>query len=211
MPDFSHFKAPYLDPPTIRGDADEFRRQFSKGLIPVDIEDIIEFDLNIDIVPKDRLYSACQANAFLSANCHAIRVDDEHFKNEHNRPMMRFSLAHEIGHYILHKEILPIIRPNSIEDWKDTMRTFPEEEYVWVEFHAYEFAGRLLVPRERLIEELNNQKEKICHIYKKMPNIDDDMVVEQVAVQISRVFDVSDNVVAKRIKIEKIWNKDNYL
>jgi len=26
----------------------------------------------------------------------------------------------------------------------------------WIEQHAYEFAGRLLVPREKLIEKLNN-------------------------------------------------------
>jgi Zn-dependent peptidase ImmA (M78 family) len=27
---------------------------------------------------------------------------------------------------------------------------------IWIEQHAYEFAGRLLVPREKLIEKLNN-------------------------------------------------------
>ena len=30
----------------------------------------------------------------------------------------------------------------------------PDSEYAWIEQHAYEFAGRLLVPREKLIEKL---------------------------------------------------------
>ncbi len=205
MKDLSGFNAPHIKWDKIRDEADKFRETHSEGKIPVDIEDIIEFKLGIDLQPKSNLYSHCNTDAFLCADCEVIYIDNEDFVNPNKEVYIRFSLAHEIGHFILHKDIVPIIRANNIEEWKQIFRTIPEEQYKWIEQQAYEFAGRLLVPRDRLIQELQLQSKRIAMVYDVSPDIPDEAVINQVSATICRVFNVSDEVVARRIRAEKIW------
>jgi len=206
LTDFSKFKAPFLTIEKIREEADLFYSTYGKGAVPVDIEGIIEFDLNIELQTKQNLFSLCKADAFLSSNCKKIYVDNEHFTKPKNLPYVRFSLAHEIGHLILHKTLIPVIVPTNVEEWKNIVNSFPEREYNFIELHANEFAGRLLVPRDALINELKSNREEIKKIYEVYPKIADDIVIDQVAVPICKTFQVSDDVIARRIKFEEIWH-----
>lgn len=205
MKDLSDFKAPFISAPEIRKAADDFRAKYGQNKIPVDIEGIIEFDLQIEILPKADVYSNCGTYAFLSDDCKVIRVDREHFFDSYSHPMVRFSLAHEIGHYILHHNLVPLIRPASIVEWKNIVTTMPEDQYGSMEYHANEFAGRLLVPPNELIQELKQYKNKINAYYEQVPDMMDDIVIDYVAVPISRTFKVSEQVIARRIKFEKLW------
>lgn len=205
MKDLSNFRAPYLDKRVIREKADEFREKYGKGIVPVDIEDIIEFDLGFEIKAKWGLYSACNTNAFLASDCKSIFVDHSQYLDRRQLPAFRFSLAHEIGHFVLHRDIISLIRATSIPEWKQAMMIMPEEQYGYVELHAFEFAGRLLVPPDLLIEELRAQKESIELFYKNYPDFPDDAVIEHVASRICKRFDVSAAVIERRIKFEAVW------
>lgn len=205
MANLSNFKAPFHNPCSIWEIADKFYDQYGKNIIPVDIEDIIEFDLKIEIFPKQNLYSDCDSNAFLATNCKTIYVDFDHYFIPKNLTYVRFSLAHEIGHLIIHNDIIPIIRPNDISSWKNTVLTIPHQEYKYIEWHAYEFAGRLLVPPDSLARELVVQKKNVETIYDSFPHILDDDVINKVAIPISKKFNVSPDVISKRIKIENVW------
>lgn len=205
MKDLSDFKAPYIPPTKAREEADKFFSAYGKNQIPVDIEGIIEFDLNITIQPKQNLYALTKADAFLSASCDRIYVDNNDYSNPNKLVYVRFSLAHEIGHLILHKDIISQIHPTSIEEWKNIVTTIPEKEYNYLELHAMEFAGRLLVPRDELIQSLIAQKENINKFYNNYPDIEDDMVIDYVSVTICKKFNVSDDVISRRIRFENIW------
>ena len=76
MRELSGFRAPFLSSEKIRIEADAFRKKYGKDKIPVELEEIIEFDLGINIVPKDGLYSECSTNAILSFSGREIRVDN---------------------------------------------------------------------------------------------------------------------------------------
>lgn len=204
MKDLSNFTAPYLSFAQIRDEADRFRDIYGRGQVPVDIEDILEFDLHIQLVPEHNLYSESRTDAFLSADCKTIRIDFEHYVNPNYEKQMRFSVAHEVGHFVLHRNIIPCLRPSTIEEWKNIIMTMSEKEYSWCELHAYEFAGRLLVPRDVLIEELELQRENIAILFETYPDIADEMVIDHVATPISRRFNVTDDVISRRIKFEKI-------
>ena len=84
---------------------------------------------------------------------------------------------------------------------------FLDDQYSWIEQHAYEFAGRLLVPPNILHEEFNKQiavgKEKG---FQEWDNSGED-ALEYLAHAISVVssFGVSEQVVVKRLKIEGFW------
>ncbi|MFI5224572.1 MAG: ImmA/IrrE family metallo-endopeptidase, partial [Nitrospirales bacterium] len=69
-----------------------------------------------------------------------------------NIALTRFSVAHEIGHLILHRDIYAGLQHATAAEWFDYISAIPEVEYGWVEWQAYEFAGRLLVPPEPLRE-----------------------------------------------------------
>ncbi len=120
---------------------------------------------------------------------------------------MRFSLAHEVGHLVLHKQLIPIIRPKTIEEWKNLRLTLPEEAYNWLELHAYEFARRILVPRNVLVEELKQRETNIKAAYRELPDVDDEVVIREVSIPISKRFDVNPLVIYHRIKNEKLWEK----
>lgn len=206
MKDLSSFKAPVLSVTKIREEADKFYSTYCKDQIPVDIEAIIEFDLNIQIVPKQNLYSLTKADAFLATSCDTIFVDNDDFSNPSKLPYVRFSLAHEIGHLVLHKKIIPSIRPTSVSEWKNIVATIPEREYNLLEWHAMEFAGRLLVPLNILILALKAQKENVKKYYKVFPEANDDLIIDYISVPICKKFLVSDDVISRRIKFEKIWD-----
>lgn len=206
MKDLSDFKAPYIPPAISRQEADKFYQTYGKGKIPVDIEDIIEFDLNLQIQPKQNLYALTKADAFLASSCDKIYVDNDDFSNPNKLPYVRFSLAHEIGHFILHKDIIPTIRPSSIEEWKNIVITMPEKEYNFLELHAMEFAGRLLVPLDPLIKELKTHSDNIGKYYETYPDVSDDLVIDYVSVPICKKFEVSDDVISRRIRFEGIWH-----
>lgn len=205
MKDLSGFKAPRWVAKDIHAAADDFRNKYGGGKIPVDIEDIIEFDLNLDIRPTYNLSSNCNTDAFLSADCKTIHVDSDHYSKPNYLPRIRFSLAHEIGHLVLHKDVIPILRPSSLEEWKEIVTTIPEDEYSWLEQHAYEFAGRLLVPRENLIADIHAITPQIKSVMEINSEVDQDDIMERFSSRICHKYAVSWEVIAKRIRKEKVW------
>ena len=151
------------------------------------------------------LREAGDVDALLLGDLKTIAVDQNDFLNERAQNRLRFSVAHEIGHLILHSDIFSKIQYRSIAEWIDFFQKIPDEEYYWIEQHAYEFAGRLLVPREKLIEKLNNA---IALAEKSGFNAWDtsgESTREYIAHGIARYFEVSDQVIEKRLIKENLW------
>jgi Zn-dependent peptidase ImmA (M78 family) len=119
---------------------------------------------------------------------------------------MRFSFAHELGHFFLHKELYIKFGITSPEDWKDFILNVPEIEYRNFEWQANEFAGRLLVP----YPELESKMGKVNKILKEnnlLPylKIDPDAVLSRISPMLCKPFGVSTEVIEKRVKREGLW------
>jgi hypothetical protein len=84
-----------------------------------------------------------------------------------------------------------------------------EDDLSWFEQQAYEFAGRLLVPKNKLIEELDKNKDKIEKFKSLAKYIDEDLLIRGISNIICMRFCVSDVVIDKRIKKEKILKELN--
>lgn len=69
----------------------------------------------------------------------------------HNIKRQRFTIAHELGHYILHKE-------KNVEFVDTTF--FRSDEMDSIEYHANEFAARLLMPELTVRDLIENQSIK---------------------------------------------------
>jgi hypothetical protein len=209
--DLSNYKAPYLKFDTIRSRADIFREKHWKGKgCPVDILYIIEFDLHLEIIPIPGLKKAGDIDSFLLGDFSGIAVDEEEYMDDRYLNRIRYSAAHEVGHYTLHREIYDKCQFSDIkteEEWIDLVKRLPQDEYDWLEQQAYEFAGRLLVPTEDLENEIKQLNVKIDLIKSNYPDIDNQKLAEHIAPVIAKKFDVSATVISKRIMIEKVLDK----
>jgi hypothetical protein len=69
-------KAPYYSYEDLRRKADEFLAKYHPaGTIPVPIEEIIEFQFRIDIVPTPGLHQLLETDGFITSDLREIRVD----------------------------------------------------------------------------------------------------------------------------------------
>lgn len=125
--------------------AEEFNTKYNtEKAIPVPIDSIIESRLNIDIVPIAGLKEGLENDGFISRDFSTIYIDQNIYFNVEVR--YRFSLAHEIGHFILHKDIYRDLQYETVEDWADIYDAIGSDDYGKLEFQANHFAGCLLIP-----------------------------------------------------------------
>src|SRR3990170_5433471 len=88
----------------LRKKADEFLLKYHPSAnIPVPIEEIVEFDFRINIVPVLGLQREFEVEGFTSGDLKNIYVDEYVYTDRITR--FRFTLAHEMGHIVLHTVI----------------------------------------------------------------------------------------------------------
>ena len=117
---------------------------------------------------------------------------------------LRFTYAHEIGHLVLHTEEIKQCEFRTENDWKGFREDMSEDDLNWFEQQAYEFAGRLLVPKQALIQELNKNEDNI-HQFQSVYENDDELLKQAISRVICDKFGVSDKVIFRRIKNEQVW------
>ena len=134
----------------------------------------------------------------------AIRVDDYVWKHSQNR--YRFSLAHEIAHAVLHAWIYRQLTFANIAEWKAVQESIPDREYSSLEFQANEFAGLVLVPPERLKEQFQIAKDRAAQGGVSLENASDS-VERMISGHLARAFDVSRDVVTRRLRNDNFWKR----
>lgn len=120
------------------------------GGIPVDIEIVCDM-LGINILPVVGLFKSFQIDAYISADFKTVYVDEGEFRK--GSPRYRFSVAHELGHFVLHRDYYPS-GISDLNEWTDISFDLLS---VWSENQANCFAGNLLVPEDRLIRCLDDE------------------------------------------------------
>ena len=163
------------------------------------IEEIVEFDLGIEIRPIRGLRARFHIEGSLSTDLTTLVIDESLLVRQPNR--YRFTLAHEVGHLILHAEQIQALARDSTEAWKVAVLAIPPRDYTRMEFQAYEFAGQVLVPRMPLLAAYQEAAERA-----EQHGIDlgelQGLSAERVAGWIARRFEISTEVVLKRLERE---------
>ena len=107
----------YLSYAQIEQEAANFLKLYHpRNTIPVPIESILEIILAISIAPIKSLLRDEDIDAFLSHDLSTLYIDEDHYMGQSNRS--RFTLAHEAGHIVLHKEFIQQ-NVQTIEQWKE--------------------------------------------------------------------------------------------
>ncbi|MDP3790702.1 MAG: ImmA/IrrE family metallo-endopeptidase [Candidatus Omnitrophota bacterium] len=177
--------------------ADFLHKYHPKDAYPTPIEEIVEFKLGIDIIPIPGLHEIIEIDGFISSDLSNISVDEYVYKHRQGR--YRFTLAHEVGHAIMHEGVYRHRGFNTTGDWKDFMETFPENEWSWLEWQANQFAGLILVSSHHLEKRIKHHSKQIKALGIKNEAVAMDRIVELLA----RDFVVSREVILRRIDKEK--------
>lgn len=204
------FSPPILSYEDINVRVEQFLKdRHPKGTLPIPIEDIADLDLRLNIFPFPGLQRDFDIDGFTSKDLTTIYVDEVIYSKRPTR--YRFTLAHEVGHLVLHRDLIEAIHPKSITEWQNFILNVDKEAYDWLEWQAYSFAGLLLVPRSSLKKHFQRQlwslKDKIGLV--KSKNLPSDSyreyLVYAIAHRLIRTYDVSIDVLTKRIgkEVEK--------
>lgn len=185
---YKNIIVPFIGNQQIKIKADEFRFKFWGNHIPVGIEDIVEIKLKIKIIPVPNMMVQCGIDAQITSNFRAIYVDQKGYEDNTNR--FRFSLAHEIGHFILHKKFYESLKINSYLDIISFINQIDREEYGYLETQANKFGNYLLLPREELLEIRKNIIEEVGRKH-DVNKIDEKTLNSYLANHISSKFLVS--------------------
>jgi len=184
--------------------ADRFLFEFwPDGSIPVPISDIIEFDLGLDIVPIRDLKRNYDIDGVLSKDMRTIWIDQYIMDNVENRS--RFTLAHEVGHMILHREIYKDLTFSDHIQWIKLISETRISQYTWFERQADDFAGLVLVPPDQLLNVYAAKIERIIQAENSLLSADPYTINRYIAASVAKHFHVSKDVAEIRIRKDRLF------
>lgn len=187
---------------------DFLRELHHESTIPVPIEKILDNDLRINICPIPGLRDYFEVEGWISSDLTTIHVDD--FICNKRECRYRFTLAHELGHAVLHKKIYSEYHFNKIDEWKDFCIHVDNGIYSWLETQARFFAELILVPkillREKFIESLKNLDSsfELASYLELKKDEYLDYVLDLLSTNLAQVFHVAIRVVHRRIERDKL-------
>ena len=202
---------PFLSNPKIHARVDAFRSGLEDDLLalPIDAVYIAEINLRLEPIPLNGLWKDLNIDAALAPDLRSFYVDAESYERILERVQkkhwlenrLRFSVAHEIGHFVLHGRILKGLKLGSVReylDWRNSSKTVSSPEY-----QADEFAGRLLVPRETLLEEYDRIQASVAKEHENWRRKKGTR--EHVAKKLAPRFGVNHQVIETRLDREGVW------
>jgi len=176
--------------------ADQFLTlNYPRLKLPIPIEQIAESKLNLKIYEEFNLKKDFEVESFLTSDLSTIFIDFDIYNKFENRA--RCSIAHEIGHLILHGKILSKLKISSTVKLGDFLNNVDEDEYSWLEYQAYSFANQVLVPNKLLLTEIKR-------LVGFVPNQAPLESILPLSEDLLEIFQVSGSLMLKRLQKEGI-------
>ena len=176
--------------------AREFLQTYHPDLsLPIPIEEIAESKLSLNITQEQNLKKDYDIDAFLTSDLSTIFIDFDLYMRFEERT--RLTIAHEIGHLVLHGDMFKQLKINTTKDLNAFVSQTTDEEYRWLEYKAYSFANQLLVPSELLIQEIKRRLGKVP--FKEVIE-----TLYPIAQDLKDVFQVSGEVLLIRLQKEGV-------
>jgi hypothetical protein len=174
---------------------------------PIDVFTFLEVDLGLDPIPFDDLVAKYRVEAAIKADFSGIYLDAEQYALMEKGPewklnRLRFTVAHELAHYFLHRDLPQASHFASLPDFAKWTANYGGRKYT-AEQEANEFAGRLLVPEMRLgamFDQFCGPAEQLVSNFMKSGQIRD-----QFAETVAPRFGVNAQVIAIRLDRDGIW------
>lgn len=193
------FQPGYLSYNQLREAAEDFLNQYhDERTIPVPIEEIVEFDLNISVVAIEGLRQQLGVDAFLTNDVGRIFMDQWVMMSAPER--YRFSLAHEVAHYWIHSDLYEASTIGSVKEWTDVQAAIGEEGYKWFERQANSLAGLILVPQAELRSAFQNVQQLMRALGVDVKKVDHHPVRQHVIRSLAGQFKVGEQTMGIRLE-----------
>jgi len=168
----------------------------------VPIEEIVEFDLGLDVVPLPNLHRDFQIESWLSHDTKSIFVDLRQCEAMETR--YRFSLAHEVGHLLLHADLYRGSRLASFEGWLAFHEGLDPILRDNMEWQARSLAGRILVPAAPLLKQA---QQLLDRARKRLPKaVSSEALFGSISIPLD-VFNVHEEVVRIRLSGDRLGRR----
>jgi hypothetical protein len=189
---------------------EELRAQYPvlrEDRTPLDVFTFFEVDLGLDPIPFDDLTAKYRVEAAIKADFTGIYLDAEQYSLMERGPgwklnRLRFTVAHELAHYFLHRNVPPADNFASLPEFARWTQTYGRRKYT-IEQEANEFAGRLLVPEARLqaaFDEFAPEAEQLVPNFMQSSSLRD-----KFCERVSPRFGVNAQVIAVRLDRDDLW------
>ena len=164
-----------MDDPTnlslrqVQTTASEFLRNYHPALtVPIPIEEIAELQLGIKIVLIKGLVRDFGVNAFITQSFDTIVIDEAMYVRQPER--IRFTIAEEIGHLLLHKTWYQKHGPKDAGDYLTWQERLDGKLFDYIERQAKTLASMVLMPENILRAQWERFREQYhlpspCSIY----------------------------------------------
>ncbi len=156
--------------------------------IPVPIDVIVEADLGIGIFPYSALEEKHGLQAYLALSLQKIYVDQNIMDSDLFEKRYRFTVAEEVGHYLLHKDIFANVK--TANDYINAYGRISAKEYGKMDMDAKHLGGAILMPTESF------RKESLSYATNTLGLTRDELFRH-----LGRVFNVSTIAVQHRFRL----------
>lgn len=183
----------------VRHAADKFLNDYnSNDQLPIDIEKIAELNLGIFLCVIPGIKNLIGIDGFITSDFSQITIDEHCYTKFPERT--RFTIAHEIGHKILHQDWYQKNGPTDFSNYHGFFSKINDKDYRYMEIQAQTFAGLVLVPTKLLNTELIKRLGKI-------PENEDVELLQSTIFDLINLFKVSGDVLYRRMVKEGIIKK----
>ena len=110
----------------------------------------------MDLVPVPGLQKRIFGDAFAARDWTAIYYDP---RLVHTR--IRYSFAHELGHFVLHKQAIDGLPTKNIEEWTQLYDSLPSDAVAKAETQANMFSSAFLMPYDDLATRFRDALEQV--------------------------------------------------
>lgn len=138
----------WINESTIQEASKQFLKQHKSYKIPVPLEEIAELKLKIRVLTIPNLKKVFECDGFISSDFSNMAVDEGIYNGY--IPRFRFTLAHELGHLILHKDAYEKLGISNLDSYMRAQNSIDPKIWKKLEFQADLFAGATLFPIEYL-------------------------------------------------------------
>ena len=159
----------------------------------------------IDVVPAAGLRADVGVEACISADLRSLYIDLDLLNNPRMAFRVHFSVAHELGHAVLHGHVFDVHaeeNPRTVSEWARHVQE--RVETPMLEAEAHEFAGCLLVPESALRDLYEECHPVMLEAFQKegwsLDAMDFDRIRAYLASHIHRKFEVSATVIEIRLR-----------
>ncbi len=196
----------YLEKDEIEAIVDQIHKGKSIKDYPFEVELFLYNEFKYRVMPCPRLEAGCKIDTALVACKKILRIDESIYEKQPKRA--RFSIAHEVGHLVLHKELIEmmveaLIEAQKTDDYASIINFLPNTQYRSAEWQADYFGGALLAPKSilepKLLELIEERKSK----YNSIDEFDDEDI-DIIYHDLAKIFDVTKPAITVRLSAAEL-------